>query len=330
MLRLLLLAATGCGLYFDDEAVQYESPSMTLECTPIVQPDQSPAPAASCPSSTLGHDRWVAFDADIDLFNRDLYLMRADGSERCRLTTATSIDMEPAPSPDGTQIAFASNRSGSFQIHLLDLATSGVRQLTTAGGEEPAFSHDGTRIAYRSGTAIHVIRTDGTDDDTIADSGLDLLNAYANPVFSPDDSELYFDRNNEIHGYRLDGSGGLRYVVNNWTIRIQAPAVVSNGLAIAYQTQCGTGLEVEGDSIWITESQIANDPCVGRRATPADDVHQAQRPALGVDDVIAFEYEDWASGIAGIALVDTEPSSAICPLTTDPYDHRNPAWLIRP
>ena len=70
-----------------------------------------------------GNEAWIAFDSDPNQ-NRDIYVVRADGSDLRRLTTETSSDMEPAFSRDGRLLAFASDRSNVvMQIHLLDLAT---------------------------------------------------------------------------------------------------------------------------------------------------------------------------------------------------------------
>lgn len=329
---LLLCCASGCSLYFSEAAAPDAAMSTSLDSASSDSArgadagavDPGVDPASGCTPPTVASDRWIAFDSDRDLFNRDLYVMRADGSDIRRLTTETSIDKEPAPSFDGAKIAFTSNRSGSFQIHILDLTTNVVTQLTTRGAQEPAFSHDGTMVAFRSGTAIYTIRTNGSDERFVTDSGLDLFNAYFNPQFSADDTEIYFDRNNELDAIRVDGTG-FRYVVNNWTTTIKAPTITANGLAVAYQTRC----DIEGDSIWLTAAQMSSNPCTGRRATAVDPGRHDQSPALGPDNIIAFERVYIASGVAALALVDTTPNSQLCPISTDPYDHRNPAWLIR-
>ena len=44
--------------------------------------------------------------------------MNADGSAVTRLTSEAARDDEPAWSPDGTKIAFTSDRDGDFEIHV--------------------------------------------------------------------------------------------------------------------------------------------------------------------------------------------------------------------
>src|SRR4051794_38987232 len=101
-------------------------------------PNQRAAPDAA---AELDAD-WIAFDSDRDGLNRDIYLMRADGSSLTRVTNDPSIEQQPAWSPDGLQLAFASNRDGStMQIYTLDLATSSVSQVThsSEGADQPAW-----------------------------------------------------------------------------------------------------------------------------------------------------------------------------------------------
>lgn len=279
-------------------------------------PDLTPSCAAGVAAS-----RWIVFDADDQQFNRDLYRMRPDGSGVQRLTTDASLDKEPAPSPNGHTLAFASKRSGTFQIHLLDLATMSVTQLThrPSGAEEPSFSNDGTRVAFRSGTSLYTIHVDGTNEQFVIDSGELPFNAYFTPRFSADDTELLFDRNNELDAVHLDGSG-FRYVVNNWTTTIKSPSVSPSGTAVAYETFC-TGYE-----IWATPAETATDPCKGRRITPSD-AFQSRGPAWGPDDLIVYERVG-SGNVAKIALISTEPNSTPCIASSGPYDHRNPAWLV--
>ena len=46
--------------------------------------------------------------------------LNADGSDLKRLTTNTFDEYSPVWSPDGTKIAFSSNLSGDYEIHVMD------------------------------------------------------------------------------------------------------------------------------------------------------------------------------------------------------------------
>jgi dipeptidyl aminopeptidase/acylaminoacyl peptidase len=82
--------------------------------------------------------------------NSDLWLVSLAGGEPKRLTTASGADKEPRWSPDGSQIAFVSDRSGSAQIWLLPVAGGEAVQLTklpidVAG---PIWSPKGDKLAF--------------------------------------------------------------------------------------------------------------------------------------------------------------------------------------
>jgi Tol biopolymer transport system component len=94
--------------------------------------------------------------------------MAVDGSGVTRLTTAPGADTEPAWSPDGSRIAFASQRDGNFEIYVMRSDGSNPARITNhvADDRSPAWSWDGTQIAFvstREGPArSYVMQVDGT------------------------------------------------------------------------------------------------------------------------------------------------------------------------
>jgi dipeptidyl aminopeptidase/acylaminoacyl peptidase len=83
----------------------------------------------------------------------EIYLMNPNGSNPVRLTNNSTIDSEPAWSPDGTKLAFASQRDGLPLIYLMNADGSNVSNATlstTLDSNDPEWSSDGTTIAFTS------------------------------------------------------------------------------------------------------------------------------------------------------------------------------------
>jgi Tol biopolymer transport system component len=87
-----------------------------------------------------------------------IWTMHPDGSGLKQITSGHGDDREPRISPDGTSIAFASDRAfkGNYDIWTVNIATGILKQITSAEADEfgPTWSPDGTKIAFVSGTGI--------------------------------------------------------------------------------------------------------------------------------------------------------------------------------
>ena len=67
--------------------------------------------AYAVPAFAAFPDEKIAFTSHRD-GNYEIYVMNADGSDQTRLTTSPANDVDPAFSPDGTKVAFESDRDG--------------------------------------------------------------------------------------------------------------------------------------------------------------------------------------------------------------------------
>lgn len=80
---------------------------------------------------------WIAYSGH-DGYATDIYAIRHDGSSTTRLTTDGQFARAPAWSPDGRHLAYLSNKTGYFEIWVVDLqadasgalSASAPRQLT--------------------------------------------------------------------------------------------------------------------------------------------------------------------------------------------------------
>ncbi|MEZ5293664.1 MAG: LpqB family beta-propeller domain-containing protein [Vicinamibacterales bacterium] len=108
---------------------------------------------------------------------------------------STYIDRGPVYSPDGTQVAFISDRSGSRQLWVADAGGGNPVEWTQAFEADmpmPAWSPDGTRIAFAGiGPAgncqLYVADKATRTAVRVTDDALD----YVRPAWSPDGQSLY-------------------------------------------------------------------------------------------------------------------------------------------
>jgi dipeptidyl aminopeptidase/acylaminoacyl peptidase len=93
----------------------------------------------------------------------DVWLLGKDGQPRENLTKDDSDDLDPSWSPDGTKLAFVSDRSGSPQVYVLNLGDRSLRRLTFAGryNTGPDWGYDG-KIVYSGlrGRAVDILTVD--------------------------------------------------------------------------------------------------------------------------------------------------------------------------
>ena len=68
-------------------------------------------------------------------YDSDIYSVPSTGGSKSRIVSSQWDDFCPAYSPDGTTIAFISNRSGTNEIWTMDLKTKKLRQITGSTGK---------------------------------------------------------------------------------------------------------------------------------------------------------------------------------------------------
>ena len=144
-----------------------------------------------------------SFTADRPKVTGDAFrLLTVDGGE------------SPALSPDGSQVAFISSRSGLAKVWVMraddyEEKANSARQLTNSSAQEasPAWSPDGTLIAYVSdadGSAqVWTSAPDGSGAHALTNGS----GSAASPTWSPDGNTLAFIRNGNLWEVGADGTG---------------------------------------------------------------------------------------------------------------------------
>lgn len=141
-----------------------------------------------------------------------LFMVHPLYQQLTRLTDGAWDDIDPSIGPDGSRMAFSSNRNGYWDIYLLDLSSGQVTRLTDTPEYDasPTWSPDGQWIAYETLVDGNLEIEIKAANDAAA-SPIRLTNDPASdrsPVWSPQGRELAFvsDRSGdeEIWTARLD------------------------------------------------------------------------------------------------------------------------------
>lgn len=142
----------------------------------------------------------IAFASNRD-GDYEIYVMDADGNNVQQLTDNQFNDVDPAWSPDGSQILFVSDRDGittSYRIYVMSFDGTKQTRLGFSESQEwfPTWSPDGTQIAYSveeandetTGINIYVMNVDGSDNTRITTA--QNFNEYFVSSWSPDGTHL--------------------------------------------------------------------------------------------------------------------------------------------
>lgn len=129
----------------------------------------------------------------------DLFVMNVDGSNVRQLTHHPADDgYDLTWAPDGKRLAFVSFRSGNPQIHVLDVASGTVKQLTAdpEGAVDPAWSPAGRQIAYRYthhefGETIYTMSADGSNQKPLIPLKKGAILRFS-PAWAPDGQRIVF------------------------------------------------------------------------------------------------------------------------------------------
>jgi TolB protein len=179
-----------------------------------------------------------------------LWAFAPGDSEPVALTSGQWDDRQPALSPDGSQLAFSSNRGGPWDLYVMDLPTGVVRPLTDTPAYEghPTWSPDGLWIACEGYVAgeldLWILSSGGTQ------APIQLNHAGAldrSPAWDPSGRRIAFisdaDGSADVFFANLnDPDDRFVNVTRSMDTEEQAPAFDQDGSHLAY-TAVSHGLE---------------------------------------------------------------------------------------
>jgi Tol biopolymer transport system component len=264
----------------------------------------------------------IAFASNAD-GDYDIFSMNADGSELTNLTDPWGPfdDLQPAWSPDGTRIAFVSDRAGAGgdDIWAMDADGGNPVQLTSEAAFDssfgPSWAPDGSKITFtttRDGDwEIFVMNADGTEETNVTGPNQTLAYDDMNPDWSPDGLTIVFQGVREgaweVLAMNPDGTGEVNltaeddppYANINWL-----PSYRSDGTKIVYASQPNDGSN-EWD-IW-----VMNPDGSGKENVLPDDEWQDLNPTWSPDGAqILFDSNRSEFG-QDIFVTDYPPVAAV-------------------
>jgi Tol biopolymer transport system component len=177
----------------------------------------APASTHSAPAHLSGR---IAFDN-----HEDVWTINANGTDLTQLTHSPAFEFDPSWSPDGTQIAYRSDRGDESEIWVMNADGTDQRRLTA--GLSPAWSPDGSSIAYASPghdpnpplSGISIMHADGSGQRRVPNT-----DGGEYPSWSPDGKRIAFNSNltgdHVMYIVNIDGSGlvDLSDVGEGWQV----------------------------------------------------------------------------------------------------------------
>jgi len=254
-------------------------------------------------------------------------------------------DMYPSVSPDGKQLVFQSNRTGTNQIFIMNVDGSDLKQLAdfSMGAETPVFSPDGQHIVFdvyvgEDNNDVFIIKADGSDLKQLTNSpGYDghphwsfdgQRIVFNSDRTSPDPTAGWSNRWHEIFSMKADGSDVRQHT------RCEAVCTFGSfspdGKKVLYRKVIkAAGLNWELGSIEknseIFTSDITGKNEINLTKNAAFDGWPAWSPN---GQQIAFASNRSGPALTGQIWIMKPDGSGMRQISQGPWSHAQPAWAF--
>jgi Ca2+-binding RTX toxin-like protein len=134
----------------------------------------------------------------------DLYTVNSNGTGgEVRLTNTVATEADPAYSPDGSKIAFASNVNGNYDIWIVASGGGAPFEVTSVAGDErnPTWSPNGATLVYSSAGELFTVAAAPSSTPT------DLNVPGTAPAYSPDGSKIAYITGGNLAVVNAGGTG---------------------------------------------------------------------------------------------------------------------------
>ena len=277
----------------------------------------------------------------------NIYAMNVDGSRQTLLTLNGSICAsiptpkscgDPAPSPDGSKLAFNTNKNTTMEIYVQNFDGSGLIKLTNSPSDEryPSWSPDGVWITFTrdyGGTCRKILkaRSDGSgSEEALAQTGTydeksDWSHDGSTIVFVSDRnsglgySELFTMDTNGSNQHNLFGS------LESWSVSY--PRWSPDGSKIAFQVDAS--FESSSDYNYNVFVILTSPPYTLTRITTDDSpVDNCQPEWSGDGSEIIFTSDKRHDGVFEIFSMNADGSNIQNLTSNETVSNLHPAWKI--